>query len=584
MEYVHLALTQLSVSAANMRAGRRAPDVADLIPSIKARGVLMPLLVRPSADAGFEIVAGRRRYHATLAIAEEGGEAPLLPCAILAEQDDAAALEASIIENYAREDPDEVTQWESFTRLVKEGRSVGEIAATFGMEDRGVKRVLALGNLLPRIRQLYAKREIDAQSIRHLTLASRAKQLEWLALYRDPDRHAPMGQQLRNWLLGGQSISAKVALFDLARYPDPILTDLFGDDQWFSNAESFWTLQREAMATLRQNYIDRGWADVVLLEAGQYFQRWEHRKFSKASGGRIYISVTRQGEVEAHEGWLTQREAQKRERGETEPVQKVEPRELTASLQAYVDLHRHAMVQAALVQNSAAALRLMLAHAIAGSWLWKVEADPLRAPTPAIAESHERNPARDRFAHGRAAAVHLLGQTLDGDSLVSGLSMDMGRLFQHLLALSDEDVLAIIAVVMAESMAVGSDAVEAAGVALAIDPATCWQADDAFLALLRRREILLTLIGDAAGADVAAGNAHVSAKTLRGILHDCLAGANGRPKAEHWVPRWLRFPAKPYFVHPAEAIEPETEDGDADDVDANDDVALAIKEARTVAA
>src|SRR3546814_3563962 len=80
--------------------------------------------------------------------------------------DDADAIEASLIENMARLDPDEVTQWESFVRLVKEGRKVEDIAATFGLPDLAVKRVLALGNLLPRIRTMYAKEEIDRKSTR----------------------------------------------------------------------------------------------------------------------------------------------------------------------------------------------------------------------------------------------------------------------------------------------------------------------------------------------------------------------------------------------------------------------------------
>src|SRR3546814_18553187 len=81
-----------------------------------------------------------------------------------------------MIENMARLDADEVSQWESFTRLVREGRKVEEIAATFGLPELAVKRVLALGNLLPRIRKMYAREEIDAATVRHLKLASKRQQ------------------------------------------------------------------------------------------------------------------------------------------------------------------------------------------------------------------------------------------------------------------------------------------------------------------------------------------------------------------------------------------------------------------------
>jgi ParB family chromosome partitioning protein len=573
MELAHLALTQLSVSAANMRSGKKLPDIADLIPSVRARGVLTPLLVRPGAVADqFEIVAGRRRYHAALALADEGGEAPLLPCAIMAEHDDAAALEASIIENCAREDPGEVTQWTSYTRLIKEGRNVAQIAATFGMEDAKVKRILALGNLHPRIRDLYAKGDVDALSVRHLTLASRAKQTEWLGLYRDPDARAPTGQALKNWLFGGQSIPTKVALFDRASYPDPIVTDLFGDEQWFSNADSFWTLQGEAIARLRADYLDKGWTDAVVMEAGHYFQRWEHEKVAKTKGGKVFISVTRAGEVEAHEGWLSTREVRKRERGEQVSQGQAPLRpELTSTLKAYLDLHRHAMVQAALVQRPGVALRLMVAHAVAGSWLWNVKPDPLRAPTPAIAESHEHCAARAEFAKARMAARGLLGLEPEAgtnmDTLAGGNGMDTGEVFRRLLALCDEEIMAILSVVMAETLAVGSGVLEMVGIELAVDPLASWQADETFLTLLRQREALQALIGDIAGEAVAASNAHEKVKTLRGILGDCLAGTNGRAKAEPWAPRWLHFPARTYFA-PADAA-----DGcDGGDADAGDDI------------
>ena len=107
-----------------------------------------------------------------------------MPCAILDDGDDADAIEASMIENMARLDADEVTRWETFTRLVKEGRSVNDIAATFGLPELAVKRTLALGNLLPAIRRMYAAERIDAATARHLTLASKRQQQAWLALAR----------------------------------------------------------------------------------------------------------------------------------------------------------------------------------------------------------------------------------------------------------------------------------------------------------------------------------------------------------------------------------------------------------------
>jgi ParB family chromosome partitioning protein len=189
MELQHIEIGRLRPSPLNMRHGRKVPDVSDLLPSVRARGILQPLLVRPDGD-GFEIIAGRRRYFTAKAVEEERGEIAPLPCAVMAPGDDAAAIEASLIENVARLDPDEMSQYETFVRLAKEGRSVAEIAATFGITERMVQQRLALGNLLPRIRDAYRAEEIDAETVRHLTLASKAQQKEWLALFEHPEQHA----------------------------------------------------------------------------------------------------------------------------------------------------------------------------------------------------------------------------------------------------------------------------------------------------------------------------------------------------------------------------------------------------------
>src|SRR3546814_5921692 len=91
MKLDFIPIDKLSIAATNMRGKGKDPDVSDLLPSIRARGVLVPLLVRPNCAVGhFEIVAGRRRFTAVNAVAREGAVKPI-PCAILDEGDDADA-------------------------------------------------------------------------------------------------------------------------------------------------------------------------------------------------------------------------------------------------------------------------------------------------------------------------------------------------------------------------------------------------------------------------------------------------------------------------------------------------------------
>jgi len=531
-----------------MRHGRKAPDISDILPSVRARGILMPLLVRPNGEEGhFEIVAGRRRYHAALAVAEEGGTVEPLPCGIMDAGDDASALEASLIENIARLDPDEVSQWETFARLVKEGREIADIARTFGITELMVKRALALGNLLPRIRDLYRQEQIDAASIRHLTLATKARQKEWLRLYADKEAYAPTGQRLKQWLFGGQSIPTGVALFDPADYPAPIVADLFGKDRYFSDAHAFWTLQNAAIDALREKYLAEEWQEAVILEPGQHFHRWEHEKVRKAKGGKVYITISHQGEVETHEGWLSQREAKRLANGEASEAAKPPRPEVTAPLQNYIDLHRHAAARDALADAPGAALRLMLAHIMVRSSLWRVQIEEQRAVTPAIRESIETSPFEAAFDGKRRAALALLN--LDPETpTIAGRHGGEGLpdLFRRLLTLSDTEVMTILAIVMGETLETGSAEAEVVGVHLNVDMGGVWQPDDAFFNLIRDRGVVNAMVAEVAGPSVAEANAGEKVKVQKAVIHDTLSGNNGRAKVDGWLPRWFRFPVAAY--------------------------------------
>ncbi|RUU62459.1 chromosome partitioning protein ParB, partial [Mesorhizobium sp. M7A.T.Ca.TU.009.01.1.2] len=141
----------------------------------------------------------------------------------------------------------------------------------FGLTEHQVRRILALGDLLPKIREAYRREEIDTETVRHLTMASKAQQKDWLALYAGPDQRAPRGWQLKQWLFGGQSISTKVALFAIEDYGGLVVSDLFGEDSYFADADLFWQRQNEAIAARRGAYIEAGWLEVIVLEPGQYF-------------------------------------------------------------------------------------------------------------------------------------------------------------------------------------------------------------------------------------------------------------------------------------------------------------------------
>lgn len=551
MKLEFIPLDKLFVDKANMRHGASDPAVSDILPSVRKRGIVQPILVRPADADRFGVVAGRRRLCAARIVAGEradDSDAQRVACAILDASDDAAAIEASMIENMMRLDPDEVSRWESFVRLVRQGQTPEDIALTFALPELAVRRVLALGNLLPRLRSLYRAAQIDAVTVRHLTMASKAQQKAWLALRDDSDAWAPCGHQLKAWLFGGQSIPARHALFALDGFEGSTVADLFGEDRFFADPEAFWRAQNAEIEARRALYIEEGWSDVVVLQPGAHFHSWEHEKTPKRKGGRVYVDVRANGEVTFHEGYLGRKEAARVKRGEGEAAAKPARPEVTGAMQTYIDLHRHAAVRAALTGHPHVALRLLVAHAIIGSHLFRVTPEPQIATNDAVRESVETCRGETLFDEKRRAVLAVLGFDSEAPTVIDGNppSSAVPDLFRRLLDLPDSVVLEVVAIVMGEALASGSPAVEAAGLQLGVSMSDWWQADAAFFGTLRDREVLGRIVAEVAGEGVAEANRDVRSSALKAIVQDCLGGTNGRAQVTGWVPRWMAFPPATY--------------------------------------
>lgn len=539
MDLANIPLERLKISPLNMRAGRKPPEIDDILPSIRARGVLVPLLVRPNGEPHiFEIVAGRRRYFASKAIEKETGEARALPCRILSDGDDAAAIEASILENVARLEPGEMQQFEAFKALSDKGRGIEEIANIFGVTELTVKRRLALGGLIPAIRKLYADEEIDGPSVMALTLASEAKQREWLSMFRSKEMRAPRGSQLKRWLLGGGDIATSAALFPLDEYDGDIIEDLFGDASVFADAGKFWERQDAAIDQERDKLLAGGWTKVTLLPRGQQFSKWEYDQASRNKGGEVLIEVRHSGEVAIHKGYAPRKKATNSARG------KAERPECSAPMENYVDLHRCAAARAMLLRHQGIALRLLAAHLIVGAPNIRCAPDPQRSRNEATAASLNASKGEAHFEKERAGIAALLG--LDEAASITGGNGDGWRLaecFARLMNLSDDDIARILTFIMAEVLASGHEAVDCLPHVMPLDIGAWMTPDDAFFDLLRDRKTANSMLRDIAGEEVARANADSPVKIQKAIIRDCLEGRNGRAKAANWRPRWLLFPA-----------------------------------------
>jgi len=151
--------------------------ITDLADSIREKGLLQPLLVRRSG-AGFELIAGERRYRAAL-------RAGLTRVPVVVHDvDDRESLEIALIENIQREDLNPLEEARAYQRLANEfGLRQEEIAQRVGKNRSTVANSLRLLNLPHEIQQQLASGAITAGHARSLLMLGSVE--EQSALARD---------------------------------------------------------------------------------------------------------------------------------------------------------------------------------------------------------------------------------------------------------------------------------------------------------------------------------------------------------------------------------------------------------------
>lgn len=164
-----LTLSEIVPSATQPR--RRFNDAAmeELTASVRERGVLQPILVRPIPGRQYEIVAGERRWRA--AAAAQLHEIPV----VIRELDDAQAFEVALIENIQRADLNPMEEAEGFQRLLRDyGHTQDALAKVVGRSRSHVANMMRLLDLPEEVRALVADGSIDMGHARALISATNA--------------------------------------------------------------------------------------------------------------------------------------------------------------------------------------------------------------------------------------------------------------------------------------------------------------------------------------------------------------------------------------------------------------------------
>jgi ParB family chromosome partitioning protein len=128
----------------------------ELAESIKAQGVMQPIVVRPIGDERYEIIAGERRWRATQ-LAGLG----TIP-AVIRDVNDQAAIAMALIENIQREDLNPIEEAVSLKRLQDEFELTHqEVADAVGKSRTGVTNLLRLLNLTDEVRILLEHGDLE---------------------------------------------------------------------------------------------------------------------------------------------------------------------------------------------------------------------------------------------------------------------------------------------------------------------------------------------------------------------------------------------------------------------------------------
>lgn len=141
----------------------------DLVNSIREKGVIQPILIRPNGK-GYMIVCGERRYRASKTIMAEERDRSTIP-AIIREMSDEEAVDLQLIENLQRQDVHPLDEAFVFANMKMRGKSVEEISLRTGKGIRFIKQRLVLSNLTENWQKVLFHNHIE------LTMAMRIAQL-----------------------------------------------------------------------------------------------------------------------------------------------------------------------------------------------------------------------------------------------------------------------------------------------------------------------------------------------------------------------------------------------------------------------
>lgn len=167
-----LPLEQLTRGKYQPRREFDEAALEELADSIRAQGVMQPIVVRPIATDRWEIIAGERRWRAS-----QRAGLDRIP-AVIRDVSDEAAIAMALIENIQRENLNPIEEAEALKRLQHEfALSQAAVAQAVGKSRSVIANLLRLLSLEPAVREMLAQRGLDTGHAKVLLALEGAEQV-----------------------------------------------------------------------------------------------------------------------------------------------------------------------------------------------------------------------------------------------------------------------------------------------------------------------------------------------------------------------------------------------------------------------
>lgn len=174
--YFQAAIEDVYPSPEQPRRHFGEAELDELAASIRAHGVIMPLVVRPRTGGGYLLIAGERRWRAS----QRAGlmQVPV----VIQDVDTREAFERALVENLQRADLNPIEEAAAFHRLIDEfGLSQEQVALRVGKDRSTVANAVRLLRLPPGVRLLVEERRLSMGHARALLGLDDATQIETVA-------------------------------------------------------------------------------------------------------------------------------------------------------------------------------------------------------------------------------------------------------------------------------------------------------------------------------------------------------------------------------------------------------------------